>query len=381
MDFALNEDQLAVQEVARTFAEKRLKPRAEEFDSEKLMDRGLIKEIAELDLMGIGLPEEYGGGGMDSICYLLTVEELTRGCSSHAAVVMLHNSLYGYPLVRYGTEEQKQKYLPPICTGDAIGVFALSEAGAGSDASSLTTTYTKTDGGYLINGSKIFITMGSMSDTMIVFAISEKGAGAKGISAFMVDTKSDGVMIGTNEKKMGFRASPTTELSFSDCFVPKENLLGNEGEGFKIAMSTLDGGRISVGAMSLGLAQEALEIAIKYAGDRVQFGKPISSFQAVQFHLADMSTMLEQARWLVWRAGWLKDQGDNYTLAAAHAKLAASEMSTAVTHKATQVLGGYGYCAEYQVERLYRDARLTELFEGTSEMQRIVIGRQLTGKR
>jgi len=377
MDFALSEDHLAVQEVARTFAEKKLKPRAEEFDAEAKIDRDVMKEMGELGLMGITLPEEYGGGGMDAVSYAVTCEELSRGCPAHCGIVMLHNSLYGFPLVRHGTEEQKQKYLPPICTGEYVGVFALSEPGAGSDAASLTTTYAETDDGYVINGNKIFITMGSMCNNALVFAIKEKGGGPKAISAFLVGRETEGFEIGANEKKMGFKASPTTELAFLDCRIPKNALLGQEGEGFRIAMSTLDGGRISVGAMALGIAQEALNIAVKYSQEREQFGKPLAAFQAIQFHLADMSVQLEAARNLVYKAAWLKDAGQPYSMAAAQAKLFASEMATKVTHHAVQVLGGYGYCSEYHVERLYRDARVTELFEGTSEMQRIVIARNL----
>ena len=377
MDFELTEDQLAVQDVARGFAEKKLKPRAEEFDSEGKMDAAILKEMGELGLMGISLPEQYGGGGMDAISYVIAVEELSKGCASHAAVVPLHNSLYGYPIIEFGTEAQKQKYLPGICGGDQIGAFALSEPGAGSDAASVTTTYTKKADGFVINGTKIFITMGAMADSVIVFAISKKGAGPKGISAFMVDKGTAGFDIGTIEKKMGLKASPTTELVFNDCLIPSENLLGEEGKGFRIAMSTLDGGRISCGAMAVGIAQSAFDIAIEYARQREQFGQPISSFQAIQFHLADMSIMIENARNMVYKAAWMKDQGKPYTLQAAQAKVYASEISTIVTHKAIQVLGGYGYIRDYQVERMYRDARVTELFEGTSEIQRLVIARNL----
>jgi len=377
MDFALSEDHLAVQEVARTFAEKKLKPRAEEFDHEAKIDLDVMKEMGELGLMGITLPEEYGGSEMDAVSYALTCEELARGCPSHCGIMMLHNSLYGFPLVKHGTDAQKQKYLTQICTGEYVGVFCLSEPGAGSDAASLTTTYEATDDGYVINGNKIFVTMGKLANTALVFATKEKGSGPKGISAFLIDADTEGFEKGAVEKKMGWKASPTTELSFLDCKVPKDALLGEEGQGFKIAMSTLDGGRISVGAMSLGIAQEALDIAVKYSQEREQFGKPIAAFQAIQFHLADMSVQLEAARNLVYKAAWLKDAGQPYTMAAAQAKLFATEMATKVTHHAVQVLGGYGYCSEYQVERLYRDARAGELFEGTSEMQRIVIARNL----
>jgi alkylation response protein AidB-like acyl-CoA dehydrogenase len=377
MNFELTEDQLAAQEVARGFAEKKLKPRAEEFDAESKMDMGLIKEMGELGLLGVALPEEYGGGGMDTVSYMITVEELSRGCPSHAAVLALHNSLYGDPIVRFGTDEQKKKYLPGVCSGDQIGAFALSEPGAGSDAVALSTTYVKKDDGFVINGTKAFITMGALADSVIVFATSKRGSGPKGITAFLVDKGSDGFGIGTIEKKMGFKASPTTEMIFNDCFIPEKNMLGKEGVGFHVAMSTLDGGRISVGALAVGIAQAAFDIALQYSKDREQFGKPISAFQAIKFHLADMSIMIENARLQVYRAAWMKDQGRPYLLRSAQAKVYASEISSQVTHKAIQILGGYGYMREYHVERMYRDARVTELFEGTSEIQRLVIARQL----
>jgi len=377
MNFELTEDQLAVQEVARGFTEKKLKPRAEEFDAECKMDNSLLKEMGELGLMGITLPEKYGGAEMDTLSYVIASEELAKGCGSHAVVLALHNSLYGYPLVEFGTEEQKQKYLPGICSGEQIGAFALTEPGAGSDAASIATTCTKKDNGYVLNGTKIFITMGAVADSVIVFATSKKGSGPRGMTAFIVEKGTEGFDIGTIENKMGLKASPTTELIFNDCFVPEENVLGRTGKGFRVAMSTLDGGRISCGAMAVGLAQAAFEIALKYSKEREQFGKPISTFQAIQFHLADMSIMIENARLSVYRAAWMKDQGMPYSLQAAQAKVYASEISTLVTHKAIQVLGGYGYIRDYQVERMYRDARVTELFEGTSEVQRLVIARHL----
>ncbi len=377
MNFELSEDHLAVQEVARSFAEKKLKPRAEEFDTESKMDLDLLKEMGELGLMGIFLPEDYGGGGMDALSYMIVVEELSKGCSSHAAVVALHNSLYGQPIVDFGTEEQKKKYLPGACSGEKLGAFALSEPGAGSDASSITTTYTRKNGGYVINGTKIFITMGALADSVIVFATSKRGSGPKGITAFLVDKETEGFQIGTIERKMGLKASPTTEIIFNDCHIPAENMLGPEGKGFRVAMSTLDSGRVSCGAMAVGIAQAAFDIALKYSKEREQFGQPISSFQAIQFHLADMSIMIGNARMLVYRAAWMKDSGKDYTLEAAQAKVYCSEIATAVTHKAIQILGGYGYMREYQVERMYRDARVTELFEGTSEVQRLIIARHL----
>lgn len=377
MDFELSEDHLAVQDVARSFAEKKLKPRAEEFDSESRMDMDLVREMGELGLLGIFLPEQYGGGGMDALSYMITVEELSKGCASHAAVVALHNSLYGQPIVDFGTEEQKKKYLPGACSGELLGAFALSEPGAGSDAASISTTYTRKGDVYVLNGTKIFITMGALADTVIVFATAKRGSGPKGITAFLVDKDFEGFQVGTIEKKMGLKASPTTEINFSDCLVPAENLLGPEGKGFRVAMSTLDSGRVSCGAMAVGIAQAAFDIALKYSKEREQFGQPISSFQAIQFHLADMSIMIENARMMVYKAAWLKDAGKPYSLEAAQAKVYGSEIATAVTHKAIQILGGYGYMREYQVERMYRDARVTELFEGTSEVQRLIIARHL----
>jgi butyryl-CoA dehydrogenase len=377
MNFELSEEHLDVREIARNFTEKKLKPRAEEFDAESKMDPAILKEMGDLGLMGITLPEEYGGTDLDMLSYVLVCEELAAGCLSHGMVVALHNSLYGYPLVTYGTEEQKQKYLPGVCAGEQVGAFALTEPGAGSDASNMSTTYKKTDDGYLLNGTKIFITMGAVADSVIVFATSKRGSGPKGMSAFLVDKGTEGFEIGTIEKKMGLKASPTTELIFNDCLVPKENLIGKEGKGFRVAMSTLDSGRVSCGAMSLGLAQAAFDIAVKYSKEREQFGKPISSFQAIQFHLAEMSVMIENARNLTYKSAWLKDMGKPYSLEAAQAKLYASEISTQVTHKAIQVLGGYGYIREYQVERMYRDARVTEIFEGTTEIQKLVIAKHI----
>jgi len=377
MNFELTEDQLAVREVAREFAEKKLKPRAQEFDAEAKFDMDLLREMGELGFLGIAIPEEYGGGGMDAVSYMVAAEELTRGCASHALAIGLSNSLYGYPLITFGTEEQKKKYLPGICSGEVIGAFALTEPGAGSDAASLSTTFRKTDKGYILNGTKIFITMGAIADSIIVFATSKKDAGPRGITAFLVDKNAPGFEIGTIEKKMGLKASPTTELIFSDCVVPAANLLGKEGSGFRVALSALDCGRISCGAMSIGLAQEAFDIAVKYAKQREQFGKPIAALQAIQFHLAEMSVMIETGRMLVYKAAWKKDQGQDYGLEAAQAKYYCSEVATKVTHKAIQVLGGYGYISDYQVERMYRDARVTELFEGTTEIQKLVIARYL----
>ena len=377
MDFELSEDHLAVQDVARSFTEKKLKPRAEEFDSESKMDMGLLKEMGELGLMGIALPEEYGGGGMDALSYMITIEELSRGCASHAAAVALHNSLYGPPIVDFGTEEQKKKYLPGVCGGEKIGAFALSEPGAGSDAASITTTYKKKDGGYVINGAKIFVTMGALADTIIVFATTKRGSGPKGISAFLIDKETEGCQVGTIEKKMGLKASPTTEMIFNDCFVPEESMLGPEGKGFMVAMSTLDGGRISCGAMAVGIAQGALNYAKEYAKQRVQFGKPIAELQAIQFMLADMAIGIEAARQLCYKAVSLIDDGAIDSLISAAANCFATDMAMKVTTDAIQVCGGYGYMKDYPVERMFRDAKLMQIVEGTNQIQRLVIARNL----
>ncbi|MCH7879192.1 MAG: acyl-CoA dehydrogenase family protein [candidate division Zixibacteria bacterium] len=376
MDFALADEHLMIQEVAREFAQKKLAPRAAEFDETGQLDRELIHEMGRLGLLGIIVPEEYGGSGMDHLSYVIAMEELAAGCSSHTSVVGLHNSLFGYPLLSFGTEEQKQKYLPPICSGEKLAAYSLSEAGSGTDAASLNCTAVDKGDHFLVNGTKLWVTDGDIADYILLFVRTDKDAGAKGITALLVDVPTKGYSAAKSEKKMGFKASPTNELSFNNVLVPKDNVLGEIDAGFKVAMETLNSGRISVAAQALGIARAAFEIAIKYVQERRQFGKPLAAFQLTQAKIADMQTKLHAARLMIHHAAWKKDRGEGIIEEASMAKLFASEAATAITHMATQLLGGYGYTPEYHVERLYRDARVTEIFEGTSEIQRLVIARE-----
>jgi butyryl-CoA dehydrogenase len=377
MDFGLSEEHLAIQEVAREFTEKKILPRAAEFDQTGKMDFNLIREMGEAGFLGATIPEEYGGTGLDMLAYAIISEELGRGCASHTTIVGGHNSLFGYPILCFGTEEQKKTYLPPICSGEKYGAFSLTEPGAGSDAAGIEATAIPDGDDYILNGNKIFVTNGAFADYVIIMAKTEKKAGPRAITAFIVHKDMPGFTVGHIEEKMGFHASPTTTLILEDIRVPKANLLGKPGGGFKVAMESLNSGRISVAASALGMGQRALEIALKYSKERKQFGQPISSFQMIQNHLSNMHCRVEAARWVVYNAAWRKDQGLDYVTESAMAKLMASEMATYVSHRAIQVLGGYGYLREYEVERLYREARLTELFEGTSEIQKLVIARGL----
>ncbi|HWO58010.1 MAG TPA: acyl-CoA dehydrogenase family protein [bacterium] len=375
MDFALSETHEAIREVAREFAEKKLIPRAAEFDQTGKMDFALAREMAESGFMGIIVPEEYGGTGLDTLAYVLVLEELGQSCASHSTMVGAHNSLFAHPILKFGTEEQKRFYLPGVCAGEKYAAFSLSEPGAGSDAAAIETTAVLDGDHYVLNGTKIFVTNGAFADYIIIMAKTDRNAGWRGVTAFLVHKDMPGFSIGHIEEKMGLHASPTTELILQDLRVPKSNVLGRPGEGFKIAMESLNSGRLSVAANALGIGIRALKVAVKYAKERKQFGQPISSFQMIQSHLANMHCRIEQARWLVYHAAWRKDQGKDYADHAAMAKLVCSEMATYVSHRAIQVLGGYGYLREYEVERLYREARVTELFEGTSEIQRMVIAR------
>ena len=377
MDFALSEDHKAIQQVAHEFTEKKIIPRAAEFDETGKIDLNLAREMGAAGFLGAIVPEEYGGTGLDMLAYALIMEELGRGCASHTTVVGGSNSLFGYPVLCFGTEEQKKYYLPPVCSGEKFAAFSLTESGAGSDAAGLETTAVLDGSDYVLNGSKIFVTNGAFADFIILMAKTDKKAGARGITAFLVHKDMPGLVIGHIEEKMGFHASPTTQLILEDLRVPKGNILGKLGGGFRVAMESLNSGRISVAASAIGIGRRALELALKYSKERKQFGEPISSFQLIQNHLANMHCRLESARWLVYYAAWLKDQGLDYATEAAMAKVVASEMATYVSHRAIQVLGGYGYLREYEVERLYREARLIELFEGTSEIQRLVIARGL----
>jgi len=375
MDFSFSETHEAIRQVAREFAEKKLIPRASEFDVSGKLDFALVREMGEAGFLGVVVPEEYGGAGLDTLAYVIVLEELGHGCASHCTMVGAHNSLFAHPILMFGTEEQKRFYLPPVASGEKYASFSLSEPNAGSDAAAIEATAVPDGDHYVLNGTKIFVTNGSFADYIVVMAKTDKSSGWRGITAFIVHKDMPGFAVGHIEEKMGLHASPTTEIILQDVRVPKTNILGKVGEGFKIAMESLNSGRISVGAHALGIAGRALDVALKYSRERKQFGQPISSFQMIQSHLADMHCRIESARWLVYNAAWRKDQGLDYADQSAMAKLVASEMSTYVTHKAIQVLGGYGYLREYEVERLYREARVTELYEGTSEIQRLVIAR------
>jgi butyryl-CoA dehydrogenase len=329
--------------------------------------------MAAQEWMGICFPEQYGGGGADIMSYVIVLEEIARACASTCVVLAAHTSLAEYPLYKFGTEEQKKKYLPPLCRGEMLGSFALTEPGAGTDAASSTTLAVLDGNEWVLNGSKIFITNAPVAGVFIVFAMSDKSKGTKGISAFIVPSGAPGLIIGKHLDKMGIRGSLTSEVLLKDCRIPKENLLGAEGQGFKIAMMTLDGGRISIAAQALGIAQAALDESIRYSMERVQFGQPIGKFQAIQWMIANMAVEVDAARLLVYRAAWCYQQGLPYSTEAAMAKLFASETASRQTDRAVQLHGGIGYIRGTKVERLYRDAKITEIYEGTSEVMRMVI--------
>lgn len=363
--------------MVREFAEKEVAPRASEIDETQEFPIDTIRKMARLGLMGIPFPEELGGAGMDALAYTIAVEEISRVCASTGITLAAHVSLGTSPIFLFGTEAQKKKYIPPLARGEAIGSFGLTEPEAGSDAGG-TKTWAKRDGdAYVLNGTKIFVTSGRYANTLCVSARTAEGRGSDGISAFIVETNTPGFKVGTKENKLGIRGSDTSVIFFEDCRVPVENLLGKEGDGFKVFMKALEGGRISIGAMALGIAVGAYEHALKYSKERVQFGQPISKFQAVQFMLVDMHARIEAARHLVYHAAWMKDQGQPIVKESSVAKLFASEAAMWVTTKAIQVHGGAGYIKEYKVERYFRDAKITEIGEGTSEIQRLVIAREI----
>ncbi|RSK28977.1 acyl-CoA dehydrogenase [Bacillus sp. HMF5848] len=378
MNFRLTEEQDMLRKMVRDFAKNEVEPTAAERDEEERFDRDIFTKMAELGLTGIPWPEEYGGAGMDFVSYCITVEELSRVCASTGVTLSAHISLASWPLFKFGTEEQKQKYLKPLAQGEKLGAFGLSEPGAGSDVSSMKTRAVLDGDYYILNGSKVWITNGGVADIYLVFAITDAEKGAKGISAFILEKEMEGFSVGKKEKKLGIRSSPTTELIFDQVRVPKENLLGNEGEGFKIAMMTLDGGRNGIAAQAVGIAQGALDAAVAYAKERVQFGKPIAAQQGVGFKLADMATSVEASRLLTYQAAWNESNGLSYGLESAMSKLFAGDTAMKVTTDAVQVFGGYGYTKDYPVERYMRDAKITQIYEGTQEIQRLVISRMLT---
>ncbi|KPJ60327.1 MAG: acyl-CoA dehydrogenase [Latescibacteria bacterium DG_63] len=373
----LTPEQEMVRRTVRKFAEEVVEPRAKEIDETCEFPWDVVKQMGELGLMGICFPTEYGGAGLDNVCYSIAVEEISRVCGSNGITLAAHVSLGTYPIQVFGTEEQKKKYGVPMARGEKIGTFALTEPAAGSDAAATETTAVKDKDGYVLNGTKIFITSAGVAEVCVATALTEKGKGTRGISAFIIEKGTPGFSVGTKEKKLGLRGSDTCEIVFEDCRIPHENLLGREGQGFRIFMHTLDGGRISIGAMALGIAQGALEASIKYSKERKQFGRSICEFQAVQWMLADMATEIAASRHLVYYAARQKDRGTKVTLESAMCKLYASEVAMRATTKAIQIHGGYGYMKDYPVERYFRDAKLTEIGEGTSEIQRLVIAREL----
>ena len=373
MNFTLTKEQELVRQMVRDFAVNEVKPIAAEIDVTERFPMENVKKMGELGMMGIPFPTEFGGAGGDVLSYILAVEELSKVCATTGVILSAHTSLCASLINENGTPEQKEKYLRDLCTGNKIGAFGLTEPGAGTDAAGQQTTAVLDGDNYILNGSKIFITNGGVADTFIVFAMTDKSKGTKGISAFIVEKDFPGFSVGPHEKKMGIRGSSTCELIFENCIVPKENLLGKEGRGFSLAMKTLDGGRIGIAAQALGLAEGAIDEAVKYTKERKQFGRKISQFQNTQFQLADMFAKTEAAKYLVYKAAWKKGAGIPYSVDAATAKLFSAETAMAVTTKAVQLFGGYGYTRDYPVERMMRDAKITEIYEGTSEVQRMVI--------
>lgn len=379
MDFELTEEQQMIRKMVRDFAEREIMPIAQETDETGEFPWETIHKMAPLGLLGLPIPEEYGGAGADNVSFTMALEEIARACGSTAITLDAHTSLACEPIYLFGTEEQKRKYLVPMARGEKLGAFGLTEPEAGSDAGATKTRAVLDGDEWVINGQKIFITNGSIAEVVIIAAVTDPEKGTRGISNFIVEKDTPGFRPGREEEKMGLKGSVTSELFFDDCRVPKENLLGKEGDGFKQFLISLDGGRIAIGAMAVGLAQAAFEKAVAYSKERVQFGQPIANFQAIQWMIADMATEIDAARLLVYRAAWLKDKGVRFTKEAAMAKLYASEAAERACYKALQIHGGYGYMKEYDVERYYRDNRLCAIAEGTSEIQRLVIARQVLG--
>ncbi|MHB8526306.1 MAG: acyl-CoA dehydrogenase [Candidatus Acidiferrales bacterium] len=373
MDLGLTEEQKLLQRTVRDFAESEVKPLAKEIDESGHFPRETFRKAAELGLTGIAVPEQYGGTGMDHVSYTIVIEEISRVCASTGVILSVQNSLYCDPVYRFGTEQQKERFLAPFARGEKIGCYALTEPEAGSNAAALRTKAVLTGDKYIVNGTKSWITNGGAADAAIVYTNTQPEKGEKGITALVIERGTPGFAVGKEEKKLGINATACCELSFNDCEIPVGNRIGEEGEGYKVALSTLDGGRIGIASQATGIAQGAFEAALAYAQQRQAFGHPIAEFQAIQFMLADMATEIDAARLLVRKAAWKQETGARFSMEASIAKLFASEMATRVTHKAIQIHGGNGYSREYPVERAYRDARITEIYEGTSEIQRLVI--------
>ncbi|WP_026583790.1 acyl-CoA dehydrogenase [Bacillus sp. J33] len=378
MNFQLSEEHEMIRKMVRDFAKNEVAPTAAERDEEERFDREIFDKMAELGLTGIPWPEEYGGIGSDYLAYCIAVEELSRVCASTGVTLSAHTSLAGWPIFKFGSEEQKQKYLKPMAQGEKIGAYGLTEPGSGSDAGGMRTTARLEGDHYILNGSKIFITNGGIADIYVVFALTDPAEKHKGTTAFIVEAGFEGFSVGKKEKKLGIRSSPTTEIIFEECKVPVKNVLGKVGEGFKIAMMTLDGGRNGIAAQAVGIAQGALDASIEYAKERHQFGKPIAAQQGIGFKLADMATSIEASRLLTYQAAWLESEGLPYGKESAMSKLLAGDTAMKVTTDAVQIFGGYGYTKDYPVERFMRDAKITQIYEGTQEIQRLVISRMVT---
>ncbi|MEB9415144.1 acyl-CoA dehydrogenase AcdA [Bacillus cereus] len=378
MHFKLSEEHEMIRKMVRDFAKNEVAPTAAERDEEERFDRELFDQMAELGLTGIPWPEEYGGIGSDYLAYVIAIEELSRVCASTGVTLSAHTSLAGWPIFKFGTEEQKQKFLRPMAEGKKIGAYGLTEPGSGSDAGGMKTIAKRDGDHYILNGSKIFITNGGIADIYVVFALTDPESKQRGTSAFIVESDTPGFSVGKKERKLGIRSSPTTEIMFEDCRIPVENLLGGEGQGFKVAMQTLDGGRNGIAAQAVGIAQGALDASVEYARERHQFGKPIAAQQGIGFKLADMATDVEAARLLTYQAAWLESEGLPYGKESAMSKVFAGDAAMKVTTEAVQVFGGYGYTKDYPVERYMRDAKITQIYEGTQEIQRLVISRMLT---
>jgi butyryl-CoA dehydrogenase len=373
MHIELTDEQQMLRDTVRRFAQEVVAPRAKEIDQSGQFPRDYFDQAAELGLGGVAIPEEYGGAGMDTVSYCIVIEEISRVCATSGVILSVNNSLVCDPIAKFGTEEQKQQFLVPLASGKKLGCFGLTEPGAGSDPAGMLSTARRDGDDYILNGNKIFITNGTHADVAIVFASVDLAKKHRGITAFIVPADTPGYSHGEHEFKLGVNASGTTELAFTDMRIPARYRLGGDGDGFKVAMATLDGGRIGIAAQAVGIARGAMEEALAYSKERKQFGQALSEFQAIQFYLADMATELDAGRLLTWKAASLKDAGKRFSLEAAQAKLFTSEMAQRVTNKALQIHGGYGYTKEYNVERYFRDARITEIYEGTSEIQKMVI--------
>jgi len=382
MDYLLTDEQKMARDMARKFSDNELKPIADRLDREHTHSPEVLKALGEMGVMGVAVSDEYGGGGMDYISYAMIVAEISRGCAGTGTIVAAHNSLYCYPLLKFGTEEQKKRYLVPCASGESVGCYALTEADAGSDPAGMRTTARLDGDTWVINGEKKFITNGNIADYCVFAASTDRSKGYKGITQFVCDLReTPGFKVGRVEEKLGINASGTAELVFVDARIPKDNILGQPGAGLKQMLETLDSGRISIASQALGIGRAVLEESIEYSRQRSQFGKPIAEFQAIQWKLADMATQLDAAELLIWRAAWLEDHGMPFEKEAAMAKMFASDVAMHAAIEGVQVLGGYGYCKDYPMERHLRDVKITQIYEGTNEIQRLVIARNLLGKR